>query len=78
MSIRWRKPTATNWDNAPLDLLGLFGDPAEEPAKDSYQTTPEPEEQESMPDALTAEPEPFEGPETPDVDSIEVPEKPAA
>jgi hypothetical protein len=70
------KPTATNWDNAPLDLLGLFGDPADEPPEDSYQTTPEPGEQENMPDALTTEPERFEGPELPDIDSIEVPEKP--
>ena len=30
-------------------------------------------EQENMPDALTAEPERFEGPEVPDIDSIEVP-----
>jgi hypothetical protein len=70
------EPTATNWDNAPLDLLGLFGDPADEPAKDSYQTTPEPGEQENMPDALTTEPERFEGPEVPDIDSIAVPAKP--
>ncbi|MEZ5178717.1 MAG: right-handed parallel beta-helix repeat-containing protein [Acidimicrobiales bacterium] len=46
--------------------------------KDTYTKTPVPEDQESMPDALTKPAAKFEGPEKPDVDGIEVPKKPAA
>lgn len=66
-----------SWDDNALDLLGLFGDPAEAPDKTVYQTTPEPPAQESMPDATTKAPEEFTNPELPDVASISVPTKPA-
>ena len=66
-----------SWDDGPLDLLGLLGTPAEKPAEDAYKTTPEPPEQENMPDP-DAEPEKWEGPTTPDIDSIAVPEKPTS
>ncbi len=62
-----------DWNNGALDLLGLFGDPAPEPEKDVYQSTPEPPAQENMPDATTKAPEPFTNPELPDVASITVP-----
>ncbi len=61
-----------------LDLLVLINEMAEAPPKDTYQKTPEPEAQESMPDADSAPAPKFEGPTKPDVDSIKVPEKPAA
>ena len=66
------------WDDNPLDLIAVFGSPAPEPAKDSYQSTPEPPEQENMPDARTKGHEKFEGPIEVDIDSITVPEEPAA
>ncbi|MCP4435763.1 MAG: hypothetical protein GY812_09755 [Actinomycetia bacterium] len=66
-----------SWDDGALDLLGLLGNPAEAPPKDSYKTTPVPPEQDNMPDATTQAPEKFEGPTKPDIDSITVPEKPA-
>ena len=59
-----------------LDILVLINEQPPKPADDAYQTTPEPEAQESMPDALTTPHVPFEGPEKPDVDAIEVPAKP--
>ena len=61
-----------------FDLLVLINEQPPAPAKDSYQTTPEPEAQDNMPDALTKAWEKFEGPETPDVDAITVPEKPTS
>ncbi|CAN5712605.1 hypothetical protein BH24ACT4_BH24ACT4_14050 [soil metagenome] len=60
-----------------LDLIPLIADQAPAPPEDTYQGTPIPEDQENMPDAGTAPAERFEGPETVDVDAIEVPEKPA-
>ncbi len=66
-----------SWDDNPLDLIGLLGEPAEEPPADSYKTTPEPPAQDNMPDATTKAPEEFTGPETPDIASIQVPSKPA-
>lgn len=66
-----------SWDDGALDLITLMGEPAEAPPKDSYQSTPEPPAQENMPDATTAAPKPFTGPEKPDIESIEVPSKPA-
>lgn len=66
-----------NWDDGALDLITLMGSPAEEPPKDTYQTTPEPPAQENMPDATTKAPEPFTEPQVPDIDAIEVPTKPA-
>ncbi len=66
-----------SWEDNPLDLIGLMGEPAEAPPKEAYQTTPEPPEQENMPDATTKVPERFTGPEKPDVDSIELPSKPS-
>ena len=59
-----------------FDLLVLINEQPPKPEKDSYQTTPEPEAQENMPDALTKPWEKFEAPEKPDVDAIEVPAKP--
>ena len=59
-----------------FDLVPLIADQAPAPPEDAWQTTPEPEDQESMPDARTAPAERFEGPEPVDVDAIEVPEKP--
>jgi hypothetical protein len=60
-----------------LDLLVLINEMPPAPAEDAYKSTPEPGEQENMPDALTKAPTKFERPEKPDVDAIEVPEKPA-
>jgi hypothetical protein len=60
-----------------LDLLILIGDQPAAPAEDAFKTTPEPGDQETMPDALTKAPTRFERPEKPDVDAIEVPERPA-
>ncbi len=66
-----------NWDDNPLDLIGVFGDPPPAPDKTVYQKTPEPPAQDNMPDATTAAPKPFTGPEKPDIDAITVPSKPA-
>jgi len=60
-----------------LDLLVLINEQAASPPKDTYKTTPEPGDQESMPDALTKPYERFEAPTKPDVDAITVPKKPA-
>jgi hypothetical protein len=68
-------PTATNWDDNPLDLLNLMGDSPPAPPKDSYKTTPEPGPQENMPDATTAPAPRFEGPMKVDVTKIETPKK---
>lgn len=65
-----------DFEDGALDLLVLINEQPEAPPKDAYQSTPEPEAQESMPDALTTPAEPFEGPTTPDVEAIEVPAKP--
>lgn len=65
-----------DFDAGGLNLLPLIEDQAPAPPKDTYQKTPEPEAQESMPDALTKVPERFTAPAKPDVDAIEVPEKP--
>ncbi len=69
-------PTSDDWANNELDLVGLMGNPAAEPPEGLYQTTPEPPEQENMPGDVTEIPQPYTGPELPDVDSIEVPSKP--
>ncbi|MEZ5237571.1 MAG: right-handed parallel beta-helix repeat-containing protein [Microthrixaceae bacterium] len=66
-----------SWDENPLDLITLLADEPPKPPEDAYRTTPEPPDQENMPDATTKAPETFTGPETPDVDSIEVPSKPS-
>ena len=58
------------------DLVPLIADQAPAPPDDTYQKTPEPGEQESMPDADTKAAERFESPEKPDVDAIEVPARP--
>ena len=67
-----------DWNAGPLDLLGLFTQPAEAPPEGTYKTTPEAPAQESMPDARTKPAERFAGPTKPDIDAIVVPEKPAA
>ena len=53
---------AGDWTAGALDLLALFGQPATAPPDDTYRTTPEPPEQENMPDARTKPAERFEGP----------------
>ncbi|MBX3286155.1 MAG: right-handed parallel beta-helix repeat-containing protein [Actinobacteria bacterium] len=67
-----------DWSKGALDLVPLIAEQAPKPPKDTYTKTPVPEDQESMPDALTKPAAKFEGPEKPDVDGIEVPKKPAA
>jgi hypothetical protein len=59
-----------------LDLLVLINEMPPAPPEDAYKTTPEPEAQPTMPDALTKAPTKFERPTKPDVDAIEVPAKP--
>ncbi len=67
-----------DWNAGALDLLGLLGQPAEAPPKDTYKSTPVPEPQENMPDAETAPARPAtDVPYAVDVASIEVPAKPA-
>lgn len=69
-------PAQADFTAGAFDLLVLINEQPEAPPKDSYQSTPEPGPQENMPDALTAPYQKYEGPETPDVASIQVPEKP--
>ena len=59
-----------------FDLMVLISDQPEAPPKESYQTTPVPEDQENMPDALTTPWKKFEGPTKPDLAAIKVPAKP--
>lgn len=70
-------PTATDWEAGALDLVPLIADQPDKPAKDSYKTTPVPEEQPSMEGDLEKIPAKFTAPEKPDLEAIEVPEKPA-
>lgn len=66
-----------SWDERPLDLLGLMGNPAPKPADDTYKNTPEPAPQENMPNARTAPPaKGFKGPGKVDLAAIELPDKP--
>ena len=66
-----------DWSAGELDLLGLMGDPATAPPKDTYKNTPEPEPQPNMPDAATAPARPAtDVPAQVDVDAIRVPERP--
>ena len=65
-----------SFDDGALDLLVLINEQPDAPAKDSYKSTPEPEDQESMPDPLTTPWKKFEAPTKPDVDAIKVPAKP--
>jgi hypothetical protein len=67
-----------DWSNGALDLVPLIAEQAPKPPKDTYTKTPVPDDQENMPNALTAPAEKFEGPAKPDVAAIEVPKKPAA
>ena len=69
-------PTSDAWTTGELDLLGLLGQPAAKPPKDSYRTTPEPGPQENMPNATTAPHVKFDVPAKPDLASITVPAKP--
>ncbi len=66
-----------DWNAGALDLIGLFTEPADAPADDTYRTSPEPPAQENMPDATTAAAERFTGPVKPDLASIAVPERPS-
>ncbi|MDZ7734596.1 MAG: hypothetical protein U5R31_17285 [Acidimicrobiia bacterium] len=61
-----------------LDLASLIADQPDAPPEDAYKSTPVPGDQENMPDARRAPAERFEGPATPDVESLTVPEKPRA
>lgn len=65
-----------DWEAGAFDLLTLIADQPEAPADDAWQTMPEPEPQESMPDARTAPAVRFEGPTLPDTASITVPTRP--
>jgi hypothetical protein len=67
-----------DWTQGAFDLIPLIADQAPAPPDDAYRKTPEPDEQPSMPDARTKPAERFEGPEKPDVDAIEVPDRPPA
>lgn len=72
------EPTATDWSAGALDLGALIA--AERPPSVDYQTapTPEPPDQPNMPDAETAPARPATNvPYEVDVDSIQVPERPA-
>ncbi len=60
-----------------LDLMVLIAQQPDKPPKDSYKSTPVPDDQENMPNATTAPHPRFEGPKKPDVDAIGVPDKPA-
>lgn len=67
-----------DWNAGALDLIGLLGQPAEAPPKDTYKTTPVPEPQPNMPDARTAPARPAtDVPSRIDLASIQVPDKPA-
>ncbi len=67
-----------DWSAGALDLLTLLGSPADAPPKDTYKTTPEPEDQPNMPDADTAPARPAtDVPMEVDVAAIKVPTKPA-
>jgi hypothetical protein len=70
------EPTSDAWTDTAGVLLELMGEPSPEPPADAYQKTPEPPEQENMPGDVEEIPDPYEGPELPDIDSIEVPSKP--
>ena len=60
-----------------FDLIPLIADQAPAPPKDAYRNTPEPGEQENMPEAATAPAERFTAPAKPDVEAITVPDRPA-
>jgi len=66
-----------DWSKGAFDLIPLIADQPPAPPDDAYQNTPEPGEQETMPDATTAPAEKFTAPAKPDVDAIEVPDKPS-
>lgn len=70
------EPTATDWSATPLDLLGLFGEPAAKPSTDAYRATPVPGPQESMAGATTAKPFKFTKPMAIDLASIQLPAAP--
>ncbi|MEI2699326.1 MAG: right-handed parallel beta-helix repeat-containing protein [Microthrixaceae bacterium] len=67
-----------DWNSGALDLLGLFGQPAAAPPKETYKSTPVPEPQPNMPDASTSPARPAtDVPARIDLASIQVPDKPA-
>ena len=69
--------TGGDFEKDGLDLLVLINEQAAAPPKDTYKSTPEPEDQENMPDAANAPAPRFEGPAKPDVDAIKLPTKPS-
>lgn len=66
-----------DFEKGALDLTVLIADKAPAPPKDTYRTTPEPGNQENMPNAKTAAHPKFTAPEKPNLDSITIPAKPA-
>lgn len=65
-----------DWSKGAFDLVPLIADQAPAPPKNTYRTTPEAGDQESMPNAATAPAVKFLGPKKPDIASIKVPAKP--
>ncbi len=66
-----------DFEQGGLDLMVLIADQAPKPPDDTYRTTPEPGDQETMPNAKTAPHPKFTAPKKPNLDSITIPAKPA-
>jgi hypothetical protein len=62
-----------------LNVVAWLSEQADQPEPKDYKTSPEPPEQENMPDAATAPAEPATNmPPEVDLAAIKVPEKPAS
>ncbi|MFZ1441353.1 MAG: right-handed parallel beta-helix repeat-containing protein, partial [Candidatus Microthrix subdominans] len=71
--------SSKGWDVDELDVVSWLAEQGDQPEPKDYRDSPEPPEQENMPDAATAPAEPATNmPPKVDLDSIEVPEKPAS
>ena len=67
------------WDVDELNVVAWLSEQADQPEPKDYKTSPEPPEQENMPDAATAPAEPATNmPPEVDLAAIKVPEKPAS
>jgi hypothetical protein len=66
------------WNDAPLDLVGVFLDIPAAPPTDAWKTTPRPGAQPTMPGGVTAKATRFTAPRKPDLAAIEVPPAPAS